>query len=246
MAFPRVEMLELVKTAHATQFRNNGRVPYWMHLAGVAQILDWAIFRGAEIRDESLHDDLYVAALGHDLYEDTEVKRAEIVRRFGPRVDAWIQAMTNDGDDKDRKAYLGRLASGPEEARLIKLADLIENMASCAYAIPDMGVEWMRTFFVPVAIETSAMLRGASFPRYPRTADALRGQMEYHLRRLQSNLAMFLSLVPAQSTAPGGPAPEITKEAWDSALAKTREEERERAEKFGGGRPFPIPTPKDD
>jgi len=246
MTFPRVEMLELVKTAHATQFRNNGRVPYWMHLAAVAQILDWAIFRGNEIRDDALHDDLYAAALGHDLYEDTQVGRAEIEKRFGARVAGWIQAMTNDGDDKDKKAYLARLAAAPEEARLIKLADLIENMASCAYAIPDMGVEWTRTFFVPIATETAAMLRGASFPQYPKTGEALRGQMEYHLRRLQSNLAMYLSLEPAKSTAPGGPAAGISKEAWANALEKTREEERERAEKFGGGRPFPIPTPKDE
>lgn len=56
---------------HPEFMLNNGRVPYWMHLAGVAQILDWGIQRGNEIRDEALQDDLYTAALAHDLYEDT-------------------------------------------------------------------------------------------------------------------------------------------------------------------------------
>lgn len=185
----RQEMLELVKKAHAKQSRNNGRVPYWMHLLGVAQIVEWAAHR--EVTDRALLDDLFVAALGHDLYEDTDVTREEIAERFGARVDAWIRGMTNDGDHADRTAYLARIASGPEEVRLVKLGDLVENMSSCAYAIADMGVDWMQKFFVPVALDTSAMLRSASFDRYPRTAGALRSQMEFQLERLQANVAMW-------------------------------------------------------
>lgn len=246
MDFPRIEMLELVKKAHATQFRNNGRVPYWMHLQAVAQILEWGLDIGNEIRDGRLREELYLAALGHDLYEDTSIRREEIVERFGPRIDAWIRGMTNDGDDKDPKAYLTRLAAGPEEVRLIKIADLIENSSSCSYAIPDMGTEWTRTFFMPIATETASMLLRASFPGYPRTANQMRAQMSYQISRLRQNLAMFHSLVPAKNT-PAPPYKEITAEEWAKALERTRrEEERKHAELSGAGPPSAGPTPKDD
>ena len=71
-------MLKLVKAAHASQFRNNGRVPYWMHLEAAAEILEWAFAGTLELRDEEMRDDLYAAVLGHDLYEDTTVRREHI------------------------------------------------------------------------------------------------------------------------------------------------------------------------
>lgn len=171
---PRDEMLELAKVARAPQSRNNGRVPYWMHVLSVAEILECAIDRGGEITDAAMREDIFLAALGHDLYEDTDVGRAEIERRFGVRVDGLIQGMTNDGD-QDRAAYLARMGAAPEEVRLIKLAGVVDTPA----------------------------------PAKPRI---------------------------------GGPAPkEISEEAWERALARTRVREQKEAEQFGRLPPFPIP-----
>ena len=157
--------------------------------------------------------------------------------------------MTNDGDDKDRAAYLARIASGPEEVRLIKLCDLIENMASCAYGIPDMGLEWMRALFLPIASQTAATLRGATYADYPRTAELLCQQMDFQLRQVRQHITMYLSAAPPtdEPATRAEPRKPIMAESWAKALEETREEERKRAaELFKRGRPFPIPTPKDD
>jgi hypothetical protein len=68
--------------------------------------------------------DMILAALGHDLYEDSTIPQAEILR-FGKEVDQLIRAVTEEKDGVG--PYVERVASGPEEARLIKLCDGADN-----------------------------------------------------------------------------------------------------------------------
>lgn len=213
-------MLALVKEAHAAQSRNNGRVPYWMHVQAVAHVLDFGIARGGEIR-YPLRERLYLAALGHDLYEDTKVTRADIERQFGEDVAAWIQGMTNDGDD-DRAAYLARMAAAPEEVRLIKLADVIENTTSVSYAVPDMGIEWVESFFVPIATEMHDLLGKSEFPKYPRTAQALQFLFDFHFKHLTNTVVMYTG----PKRRGGSLLTKITTEQWAEAMRRRQEKER--------------------
>jgi hypothetical protein len=121
-------MLELTKRAHAHQSRNGGRVPYWIHTQGVADTIRCAIEAGGEIDPGGgLADDLFLAAQAHDLLEDTDVGAGELRARFGERVAAWAEGMTNRAGDHDRAAYLAQMRAAPEEVRLIKLADLTDS-----------------------------------------------------------------------------------------------------------------------
>lgn len=243
----RKQMLELVQRAHEKQSRNNGRIPYWMHLLSVAQIVDWALEVSGELPDDAARDDLYLAALGHDLYEDTAVEPIDIRLQFGERVDAWIQGMTNYDGDEDRAAYLSRMATAPEEVRVLKLADLMENTASMSYAIVDMGVEWTEKTFLPIVTEMRDVLVRTHFESLRRTAALLRGLLDYNYERLRRNVEMFRlveesrrSVTAKRSNATTAAPTQISAEAWERALERTRERERRLGERFKG-RIFPIP-----
>lgn len=200
-AADRRRMLALTRTAHAGQWRNNGRVPYWMHTESVAQILETALQRSGELApDNPLARDLYLAAQGHDLYEDTTVDRAEIRHDFGERVDALIEGMTNHGGDADRAAYVAHMVTAPEEVRVIKLADMVENAASCSYGIVDLGVAWTQDFLLPILREMRAAVGRTTFDRFTRTARILTELADFHLERLERNLEMFRQLDREKTT----------------------------------------------
>jgi hypothetical protein len=181
-------MLDLMQRAHAHQTRNGGRVPYWVHPQGVAEILDQALRQSGELPgDEALARDIYLAAQGHDLFEDTAVTPDAVREAFGERVCLFMQQMTNEGGDADRAAYLAKMRAAPDEVRLIKLADLLDNTLSCAYGVHDLGVAWIRQFFLPIVVEMKDVLAGAELPRYPGTAKLLRDALELaHVRLVQN------------------------------------------------------------
>ncbi len=70
---------------------------------------------------------LVVAALLHDLVEDTDVGLGEVGARFGDDVRTLVDWVTKrDGETKP--AYLGRLGAAPEAARRLKVCDRIDNL----------------------------------------------------------------------------------------------------------------------
>jgi HD domain len=182
------EMRSLVIRAHAHQQRNAGRVPYSVHVLSVATIVKELLDGGGECSDPSLADDMVLAAMGHDLYEDTDVTRSEIKEKFGSRVDAFIYGMTNRNGDTDRAAYEREMGHAFEEVRLIKLADLIDNVLSCAYGIHDLGRRWGNNTFLPIAEGMAKTVRAASYSRYPRTSARAIELLDFALSRLRSNL----------------------------------------------------------
>ncbi len=122
---PRVRAAyELAARAHAGQRRAEG-TPYIVHPLRVALIL--AEERGVH------RADVVAAALLHDVLEDTDVAAGDIARCAGERVAAWVQALTKPpatGVDKAERdaAYFRALLTAPPEARLIKLADRLDNV----------------------------------------------------------------------------------------------------------------------
>src|SRR5262245_60206066 len=177
-----VAMRAFVAEAHAAQRRNAGRVPYAAHVLSVGEILRDALTASGELdADPDLARDLYLAAIGHDLYEDTEATPEAVRARFGARVDAFIEGMTNRTGDHDRDAYVARMRGADEGVRLIKIADLIDNATSCAYGIHDLGDSWMRSFFVPIAMEMARVVASVEYDRFPRTAARLLGWLDFAL-----------------------------------------------------------------
>ena len=106
----RFQMRALVMTAHTGQQRNAGRLPYVVHVLSVGEILREALELTRECRDPELARDMYLAALGHDLYEDTSVPVEHVRQHFGTRVDGMIGGMTSRVGDYNRTAYEARMA----------------------------------------------------------------------------------------------------------------------------------------
>lgn len=111
---------------HGTQ--KYGKQPYKVHLEEVAQT----------VADNGGDEDQICAAWLHDVYEDTDThremheKRAEVVEKFGARVDALVWACTGDGETREEKmaGVRAKLAALPD-AGLDKLADRERNVNAC-------------------------------------------------------------------------------------------------------------------
>ncbi len=119
-----LQAAQFAREAHGDQRRKGGR-PYVEHPARVAaRVL---------IHPEAT-ETMVVAALLHDVVEDTAVEIEEIARVFGDEVAAMVQVLTNPPRDpqknrRERKAEMRtRLAAASREVRIIKLLDRIDNL----------------------------------------------------------------------------------------------------------------------
>lgn len=182
-------MIALVRQYHSHQTRVAGRVPYWPHCLNVAELTTEALSTHASHEVEgSLLFAVRLAALGHDLYEDTTVTRDEIRGHFGGQVDDLIWWLTNEEGDTNRTAYVAKMARAPEAARLIKLADIIDNTLTVAYGLEDLGGDWARTFFRPIIAEMLPVVATAQYAEFPAAASWLGSHADFALGRLDQQL----------------------------------------------------------
>ncbi len=108
---------------HKDQLRDDGRTPYFSHPVRVALVV--ATTFGCT--DEAV----LAAALLHDVLEDTTGDYDDLLERFGERVAGLVSALSKDDRlvEPQREAeYDRRLSDAPWEARLIKLADVLDNL----------------------------------------------------------------------------------------------------------------------
>jgi len=119
---------------HGDQTRKTG-VPYLEHLLEAVQIL----VQGAGVRDP----DVLVAAVLHDVVEDTPCTLDEVAAAFGSRAAELVSWVTmperGPGEDASavREAYLRRLRLAPQDAILVKLADRMSNVQTLRNLTPD-------------------------------------------------------------------------------------------------------------
>lgn len=110
--------------AHLNQFRKGGVTPYFAHPVRVAMIVSSVFGFGDD-------EEILAAALLHDVIEDTAADYDDLHKEFGARVADIVAALTKDMrliEREREKAYDAQLAKGPWEARLIKLADVYDNL----------------------------------------------------------------------------------------------------------------------
>lgn len=110
--------------AHRHQLRKDNCTPYASHTFRVAMTI--ACLFGFHDEEEIL-----AAALLHDTIEDTDTDYDDIHEQFGKNVADYVAAMTKDMrliEPKREVAYDQQLADGPWQARLIKLADVYDNL----------------------------------------------------------------------------------------------------------------------
>ena len=120
------EVLKFATMAHGDQKRKYTNDPYIVHPIAVSEI----------VKTVAHTDEMVVAALLHDVVEDTPVTIDEIKTKFGSKVAELVGWLTDisrpeDGNRKTRKTLdREHSAEAPADAQTIKLADLIHNTKS--------------------------------------------------------------------------------------------------------------------
>lgn len=118
------EAASMAARMHRGQVRLDGKTPYVAHCFRVAMTLRHVF---------GCDDDVAItAALLHDAIEDTPADIDEVIEHFGEEVGACVGAMTKNMIliESDREPdYDRRLQEGDWRARLVKLADVYDNLS---------------------------------------------------------------------------------------------------------------------
>lgn len=131
--------IEFATEAHGSQKRKYTGDPYIVHPIEVANIL----------AQRGFSEDVVIAAILHDVVEDTPVTNAEIAKEFGSKVASLVAMVTDvsrptDGNRRARKELdRQHLAGASNEGKSIKLADLISNSKSILKHDPNFAKVYM-------------------------------------------------------------------------------------------------------
>lgn len=125
----------MAKMAHSGQLRKDGS-PYVTHCVAAADIS----------ADMGLDEDSIIAALLHDVIEDTTFTHADIARQFGEPVADIVEGVTKltrvqytSKEDEQMENLRKMLMAMSKDIRviLIKIADRLHNMRTMAYQTPE-------------------------------------------------------------------------------------------------------------
>lgn len=114
--------------AHGSQVRKYHGTPYISHPLAVAEI----------VKSVPHTEEMLMAAVLHDVVEDTPVTIDEIKQEFGDTVAEIVYFLTDISKPEDgNRAHRKQLdaehnANGPAEAQTVKVADLIHNSLDIA------------------------------------------------------------------------------------------------------------------
>lgn len=138
-----VRAAEFSGDRHRDQRRSNASAePYANHPLRVAGLLS-----SAGVRDA----DVLAAALLHDVVEDTETSLAEVAAAFGPRVARIVEEVTDDKSlpkQTRKQRQIERAPACSREAKLVKLADKLDNLSDLLGATPvGWGADRVETYF---------------------------------------------------------------------------------------------------
>lgn len=114
----RKQFLDLIRQWH----KGHPRPDQVDHCVNVMRWLERAL--DMEPQPVAERREMTLAALGHDLYEDSKISPTDVEATYGKEVDRLIEGVTERAGVAE---FVARVESGPEEARLIKLCDGIDN-----------------------------------------------------------------------------------------------------------------------
>lgn len=148
------EALKYARKKHEGQFRIGG-APYIEHPIAVAQIL----------REDGYDTDYLIAAIFHDLLEDTDALESEILRIGGADVFRAVKLLTKE-KGYQMEQYVSGIKSDPI-AYAVKGADRLHNLQS-AYCANEKfrrkyireTLEWYMTFRPEIPAEVRKLTDG--------------------------------------------------------------------------------------
>lgn len=121
--------IEYAKVKHSGQNRLFSKEPYVNHPIRVMQIID-------ENKKTNRKEDLFIAAILHDILEETSTSEEEIEKTFGKKVLELVKELTTNEEERKKigkTKYLLEKMSNPEKMSnwglIIKLADRLDNLS---------------------------------------------------------------------------------------------------------------------
>lgn len=162
------EAASFAARAHRFQVRKDERTPYVAHVVRVAMT----------VRQVFDHADpaTIAAALLHDTIEDTTTDYEDLRERFGAEVAELVAHLTKNMALPERereREYDERLARGPWKARLIKMADVFDNLSE-SRTKNDAAHRRKQRKAAAAAERILAITRSDTPPEMMRARDALR------------------------------------------------------------------------
>ncbi len=106
--------------AHAGDTRPDGRTPFFSHPARVALTVAGVFGCG--------DPETSAAALLHDVLEKTDATEDDVREAFGGRIAERVVNLSKIPPFDDEEAYLKRLAGCDWQTRLVKMADVLDNL----------------------------------------------------------------------------------------------------------------------
>ena len=205
---------ETAREAHRDQKRKDGS-PYVTHCVAAADISV----------DMGLDEDSIVAALLHDVIEDTALTHADIARQFGPAVADIVEGVTKltrvqytSKEDEQMENLRKMLMAMAKDIRviLIKIADRLHNMRTMAYQSPEKqrskSLETME-IYAPIAHRLGIQkvkweledlsLQYLDPAGYKEIADSLRDRMpelEAFMKKMEETIQTRLRAEGVQAT----------------------------------------------
>ena len=117
---------QIASVAHKGQLITGTEIPYIVHLAQVAGLVQAASV------DHLYHSEMVAAAWLHDILEDTNWLHTNLEAQFGSRITNFVFALTDQSSTGNRDARKReereRLCRQCDEVKVIKLADIISNL----------------------------------------------------------------------------------------------------------------------
>jgi len=156
--------------AHGGQWRKDKQTPYVAHPVRVMMI----VCREFGVTDE----EILSAAVLHDIIEDTTRDYENISFHFGTQVADLVACLSKDPrlpEAERERRYDEQLEDGPWEARLIKLADCLDNFQD---AINDD----MQTRAREKAVRALALIRESDPSQVTKAAQILQRTLEQKSR----------------------------------------------------------------
>ncbi len=119
--------------------------------------------------------DLITAASIHDIVEDTDVTLAEIQELFGENVAKWVGEMTITFERLTIQQAVKPLYNYSDEAILIKMFDVYDNVKKSPYFIEKNDSKWLQTFWLPLLSEYKKIFsyKITKIKSYPLTAKSI-------------------------------------------------------------------------
>lgn len=78
--------------------------------------------------------DLIVAAVLHDVLEDTAVTDVQLVEQFGERPARIVRAVSHEDEEEPDEVYLHRVLAGGRLSVIVKRSDRLDNLSTLRYA----------------------------------------------------------------------------------------------------------------